>query len=338
MVIGGALARNRATALGFVGHLPRWLRFAVSKLFGLACVLMAMVIATFLVVRLIPGDPAKVVGRDRRDRGHFELIRHQLGLDEPLLQQFLQYLKGVFTLNLGTSFITGEPVSQVICQTVSQFPELAASSLVHRVVCGEYGVGLWAAIVTDGGAHRKLDGAFTAITGILASTAPYVSGTLLVFVFAVELKWLPVAGNAQPDAIILPALAGSIVPMATVARFARAETTRVLQEPYIQELTVPSELSHGAIYRRHVLPNVLTSTLTTAGMLSRATDGGDHHRGEPLCIAGGGDRAHHRGPGARLSRDPRRGALLGVVIVMVNSGGERLLPRVINPRSALRSP
>ena len=68
-MIGGALARNRATARGFVGHLPRWLRFAVSKLFGLACVLLAMVIATFLVVRLIPGDPAKVVGRDTRDRG-----------------------------------------------------------------------------------------------------------------------------------------------------------------------------------------------------------------------------------------------------------------------------
>ena len=137
------------------------------------------------------------------------------------------------------------PASRYVRSSVERFgqsAELAASSLDPRVVCGEHGVGLWAAIVTDGGAHRKLDGAFTAITGILASTAPYVSGTLLVFVFAVELKWLPVAGNAQPDAIILPALAVSIVPMATVARFARAETTRVLQEPYIRERTVPSEL------------------------------------------------------------------------------------------------
>lgn len=334
MVIGSAwhtIGRPRA----LFGHLPGWLRFAVSKLFGLACVLLAMVIATFLVVRLIPGDPARVVAGTHATGAALELIRHQLGLDEPLLQQFLQYLKGVFTLNLGTSFITGEPVSQVIFERFGQTAELAASSLVIVLFVGT-GVGLWAAIVTDGGAHRKLDGAFTAITGILASTAPYVSGTLLVFVFAVELKWLPVAGNAQPDAIILPALAVSIVPMATVARFARAETTRVLQEPYIRSAQA-KRLKPWTIYRRHVLPNVLTSTLTTAGIFFAQLMGGTVVVENLFALPGLGTALITAVLGHDYPVIQGVALFLGVVIVIVNAVVDLLLA-LINPRSALRSP
>ncbi|NRQ37026.1 ABC transporter permease [Nonomuraea sp. NN258] len=265
-----------ARAPGAAGGQPPWRRpwprFLLRRLGGLAGVLVTLVVVTFLMVQLIPGDPARArAGADATPQ-QVELLRHELGLDRPLPERFASYTGGLLGGDLGTSFQTGEPVAQVLATRLPFTAELAFLAIV--VVLGvAVPLGLAVAVATRGGRRPRLDTAFTFVSGLLGSTPEYVLGTLLVVVFAIWLNLLPAAGAATLSALVLPVVAIGLPGALVMARVVRREAAAVLDQDYLRTAR-GRRLPPLTLYLRHALPNLLTGTLTLGGLTLTALLGG----------------------------------------------------------------
>jgi peptide/nickel transport system permease protein len=242
-----------------------WLKFLARRGLSLVLILIGLVIATFALVRLIPGDPARAVAGMGGSISDIAKIRHELGLDVGLGQQFIDYWGNLLHGNLGMSFAYNVPVTELIEQNIGYSLQLASLSLAVIFLVAVPS-GLIAAAFTRDGRHRKGELAFTSLTSVLGSLPEYLAGTFLAFVFAVTLRWLPVAGIDGPQSLILPVLAISIRPTAIIARIVRVEALNVLAMDYMRTAR-SKRLPVRLIYLRHALPNVLTAALTVGGLL-----------------------------------------------------------------------
>ncbi|MDV6277779.1 ABC transporter permease [Rhodococcus erythropolis] len=242
-----------------------WLRFVARRLAGVAAVLMVLVVLTFGMIQLIPGDPARAVAGQDASPAQIAEIRRQLGLDQSLFARFGDYVSGLLHGNLGTSFQTGEQVSQIVADRLVFTVELALPAVLI-VLLVAVPLGMVVAIATHNGRRRPLDNGFTVATSVAGAIPEYIVGTALVLVFAVLLGLLPAAGAASGAALILPVLAVALGPSCTLARIVRRETTAVLGTDYSRTAR-GRRLPPLRRYARHALPNLLTSTLTIGGLL-----------------------------------------------------------------------
>lgn len=311
----------------------QWVRFLVRRLFSLVLVLLALAIASFLMVRLIPGDPALVVGGLTATADQIRIIRHQLGIDVPMQQQFINYWVNLAHGNLGTSFLTHQPVTEVIAQRISSSVQLAASSLA-LVMLFSIPAGLISGALTREGRHKRFEVALTGATSVVGSVPEYLAGTFLAFLFAVEFRLLPVAGSEGLQSLVLPTLAISLRPMAILTRLVRVETLNVLSMDYMRTAR-SKRLPARLIYVRHALPNVVTAALAIGGILFAGIIGGAVVVENVFARPGLGTAL----VGAVLSRDYPviQGIILvlGIIVVCVNATVDILLA-VVDPRSITR--
>jgi peptide/nickel transport system permease protein len=249
-----------------------WTRFLLRRLVGLVGVLVTLVVGTFAMVQLIPGDPAVQVAGPDAGPDHIALVRHDLGLDQPVATQFQHYISGLLHGDLGTSFATSEPVSQVIATRLPFTAQIALFAIV-LVLLISVPLGMAIAVACRGGRRRWLDTSFTAATGLGGAVPEYVLGTLLVVVFAIQLGWLPASGADNMDALILPVAAISLGPICALSRIVRRETATVLDQDYMRTAR-GRRLPALRLYRRHALPNLMTSTLTVGGLILAGLLGG----------------------------------------------------------------
>jgi len=249
-----------------------WLAFIVRRAAFLVVSVLALALATFLMLQLIPGDPVtRIAGEDATPQS-IEQLRRELGLDRPLWEQFTAYMGNLLTGDLGTSFQNGRPVGEIIADRLPVTATLAACS-VALVLLISVPAGILIGSMTRGGRHRATESSFVTSTGIAAAIPDFVAGTLLALVFGVALRWLPVGGVGTAAAFVLPVIALSIRPVAVLSRIIRMETLNVLSLEYIR--TAESKrLPPMRIYRTHVLPNVLTAALTVTGLLLGGLIGG----------------------------------------------------------------
>jgi len=249
-----------------------WVRFGLRRLGGLLLSFAVLTIVTFLIVPLIPGDPAAVAAGDGASAAQIDRMRQELGLEQPLLIQFVDYFRGIITLDLGTSFISGEEVSHVI---FSRFPFTAQIALLAIVLVLVIAVpaGMGVAILTRGGRLPWLDHGFNVVTGFIYAVPQYVMGTLLVVVFAVTLGWFPAAGAATLDSLVLPTAGLMFGPACVIARVVRRETAVVLDKDYVRTAR-GWRLGAARTHLRYVLPNLITTTLTLSGLILAAQLGG----------------------------------------------------------------
>jgi peptide/nickel transport system permease protein len=250
---------------------PPALRFLLRRLGALLLVVWVVEIATFLMVRVMPGDPARQVLGPHASAQAVAELRHQLGLDQPLLQQYLHYTANVFRLDFGTSFYTHLPVSSELSSRIGPELELIGVAVAIILVLG-IGGGLLVGALTHDGRHRFVERGFVTFTGILGSIPGYVAATVLALVFAVTWKLFPVAGDSPADAVILPALSIALPQSALMARIVRVETLNVLAQNYVRSAR-SKRLGPLTIYGRYVLPNVLTAALTLGGTIFTASVG-----------------------------------------------------------------
>ncbi|MGW2939506.1 ABC transporter permease [Streptomyces sp. NPDC001156] len=242
-----------------------WARFLIRRVVRLAISLFVVITASFLLVHLVPGDPVRSALGITADPAVVAARRAQLGLDKSLLTQYLHYLGGVFTGNLGTSITSGDPVSSVITTRLPATAELAGGAFLLTALVA-VPVGMWVAAATYGGRRRGADLAFTSVTGICTTVPDFLIGVGLVFVFAVTLPWLPPAGADTPASYLLPVLALALGPSCQLARIIRTETARVLGQDHLR-VARSKRLPARLLYLRHALPNVLTAGLTVGGIL-----------------------------------------------------------------------
>jgi peptide/nickel transport system permease protein len=307
-----------------------WVRFIGQRLAGLFAVLVALTIATFMMVRLIPGDPAENLAGPNTTGAELEELRRSLLLDRPLPEQFIHYVQNLLSGDLGTSYLTRQPVSEIIADRLPQSAQMAVLALILVLVSAIL-LGLIAGAVTQGGRRRKTELGFTAVTSVVGSVPEFLAGTFLAFIFAVSLGLLPVAGADGWQGLVLPVLALSLRPIAVLSRIVRVETLNVLAQDYIRTAR-SKRLPAPLIYLRHILPNVLTAALTIGGVLFAGLIGGGVVVEAVFARAGVGTALVN----AVLSRDYPvvQGImlLLGAAVVVINAIVDVVLG-LIDPRS-----
>ncbi len=312
----------------------RWGVFFFRRLARLVVVLLVLVVVTFGMVRLVPGDPARKVVGLSADEGAYERTRERMHLDEPLPEQLGAYVADLVHLDLGQSFRTDEPVTTVIADRVGPTAQITLFAVVLVLV-----VSIPLGMVVGGLTYAPrpwLENGFTAVTGTLSGIPHYLTATFLTFVFAVALDWLPVAGNGPLKYAVLPAVAMSVRPIALLSRVVRVETVNVLGEDYMRTARA-KRLPRRTLHGRHVLPNVMTPTLTITGALVASLISGAVIVEQVFA---------RTGLGSALVTSVLIGdypvvqgitLLLGAVVVVVNTGVD-LAVALVDPRSVAVQP
>jgi peptide/nickel transport system permease protein len=249
-----------------------WPRYLLGRLIAVVALVVILLLITFLVVHIVPGDPARNVVGINGSAAQVQRVRLELGLTQPLTTQFVNYLGHLAQGNLGTSFITGQPVTVMIEQRLPVTAELASLALVIVLVIG-LPLGILAGALQRRGRPRAAGPLFTAGTSLGGAMPEYIVGTALIFGVALTLRLLPVQGGSSPQHIILPAITVAFAPTAVFARLVRNETSAVLGQEYIMA-ALSKRLPTWRLYVTHVLPNVVTSTLTLGGLILVALLGG----------------------------------------------------------------
>lgn len=242
-----------------------WVSFAFRRLGRFAISVAVLITAAFAMIRLIPGDPVRAALGPQVSQAIVDAQRAALGLNLPLPEQYARFIVNLFSGDLGVSLSTRQPVIQIIGDRLPSTAQLAVIAFVFTLVIA-IPAGIAIAVATRDGRRRPVELGFSSATGVVAAVPDFLIAVGLVFVFAVSLKLVSVAGKSDASSFILPVLALSAGAIAILARLVRVEMTRTLQEEYIR--TAQSKrLTARVVYLRHALPNVLTSTLTIAGLL-----------------------------------------------------------------------
>src|SRR4051794_28768678 len=177
------------------------LRFVLRRLVQAVPILVGVSIAVFLMLHLIPGDPAQMLAGQDATPADIETVRHALHLDQPLWQQYLGFAGRILTGDLGNSFRTGRPVASEIGGRYLNTLALGGAALCWAVL-----LGVLTGVVSAVRRFSLLDDAALLATTLGISPPPFFLGLLLMLVFAVWLGWLPIAGNDTWSSIILPAV------------------------------------------------------------------------------------------------------------------------------------
>ncbi|MDT0345927.1 ABC transporter permease [Streptomyces litchfieldiae] len=222
----------------------------------------------FLILRLIPGDPATTLAGPDAPPGTVEAIRAQLGLDQPVLTQYLDWLGSLLTGDLGPSYTIGGDVAELIGNGFGATVELAVGALLLVVA-----LGLALGILGATARSRPVRAAVRILTTTALSVPPFVTGVVLVLTFAVALRWLPAGGHLSvleaPDLgaqyLLLPSVCLSLPSAAVLGRYLKDGLERALDEDYVRTATALG-VSRRRIVWRHALPNALPPAVTVLGM------------------------------------------------------------------------
>ncbi len=237
--------------------------YLLRRLAGLLPVLFAAVVLTFIANRFVPGDPITIMLGDQGGNVTLERkLRAEYGLDRPVAVQFVDYITGMARGDFGLSFrYPGVPVTQVIKDSLWISPLLAVSALALAIPIG-ISLGIVAAL-------RRNTWADTGIILVLVvglSIPNFALAAFFVWVFALKLGWLPVAGWTSWSHAILPVVVLAIPAAAYLARLARTFMLEVLQQDYVRTARAKG-LSERLVVWRHGLRNVLVPILTVCGLI-----------------------------------------------------------------------
>ena len=248
------------------------LRFLMQRLLALVPVLFTVAVIVFLLLRLTPGDPAAVIAGNNATNEDIDRIREQLGLTQPLITQFMIWLGHVMQGDLGYSFYLNRPVTELIAQRIEPTMSLAAGTMVLAVLIA-VPLGTIAAWRMGGWLDHLLSG--FAVAGF--SVPVFVIGYVLIYIFAVELQWLPVQGYRRlfgassqgvgPWAmqLVLPWCSLATIYVALIARVTRASVSEALTEDYIRTARAKG-LTERMVLLRHALANAAVPIVTVVGI------------------------------------------------------------------------
>lgn len=238
--------------------------FALRRALSTVPVLAGIIAVTFIVLFLVPGDPAVAMAGPRASAEDLARIRVQLELDQPLARRFTVYVGRLLRGDLGISFVHDNlPVATLIREKLPVTMALSGLAILVSIVVG-LGAGMLAAVYRGHWFDRLV--VVLSVGGI--STPVFFSGLLLYYVFAVKLRWLAgSAGAVDADwrALILPAVTLGLRSGAFLARVVRASLVEVLSEDYIRT-AMAKGIPARRILWRHALPNALVPVITVVAL------------------------------------------------------------------------
>ena len=263
-------------------------RFAVRRLLQLVPILAGLSILVFLFVRALPGDPARALLNENATTEQIAQVRETLGLDRPLHEQYLSYVRQLAKGDLGQSISTRRPVAEEIGKRFPATVELTAAALVFAI-----GIGIPLGFLAARRFRSRTDHLSMAGSLVGISVPVFVLAPILKYVFAEKLGWLPTIGRldlvrtldhptgfytldalvagdlaAFGDALqhlLLPAVALGTIPLAIVTRITRAAVLEVVNEDYVRTARAKG-LRAAVVNRRHVLRNAMLPITTVIGL------------------------------------------------------------------------
>jgi peptide/nickel transport system permease protein len=236
------------------------LQLIISRLASAAVVIFGVLCLVFFLIHLVPGDPVEVMLGESARPADREALRASLGLDQPLLTQFSQYLGNVVQLDFGTSLHSKRPIVDILAERLPATFELATAALFVAVLIA-FPLGVMAAVRKDTG----WDHGAMAVSLIGVSIPNFLMGPLLILFFAVGLGWFPVSGREGFSSLILPAITLGTAMAAILSRMVRATLLEVLDEDYIRTARAKG-LSPRIVIWRHALRNALLPVITLLGL------------------------------------------------------------------------
>ena len=232
----------------------------INKLSGIAVVIFGVLLLTFLLIHLVPGDPVEVMLGESATQVDRLQLRTELGLDQPLIQQFATYITKISQGDFGQSIHSKTSITILIKTRYPATLKLAALALLIGLTIG-VPLGIYAALKED---HWQ-DFIVTLISVRLSAMPAFWLGPILMLVFAVYLGWLPVSGMESNISIILPALTLGLGLSAILTRMTRTSLLEVLSDDYIRTARAKG-LKESTVIGRHALRAALLPIITIVGL------------------------------------------------------------------------
>jgi peptide/nickel transport system permease protein len=246
--------------------------FTVRRLIQSIVVLLLVTIIVFVAMRLLPGDPIRMLITASEESSYTEeqmaLLRHENGLDRPLAVQYFSWVGGIFRGDLGTSILERLPVTNEIFKRLPITFHLGILAFIIGLVLG-IPLGVISAIRRG----KWLDTVVTTLSNLGITVPQFWLGILLVYFFGLTLQWLPVMGYTSPfedfwlstRQVILPVVCLAVFPIASTVRQTRSSMLEVMRQDYIRTAWSKG-LEEKLIIFRHALKNGLIPIITLAGM------------------------------------------------------------------------
>lgn len=242
-------------------------RYALKRLLLAIPTLLAMLTAVFVLVRLVPGDPAAVMLGDQASAEALQALRAKLGLDLPVWEQYLHFMRDMLSGNFGYSLASGHTVLHEVGLVLPWTLQLTLAAVAIGIVFG-LPLGIWASVRRN--AWPDYLGRVLSLTGL--SFPAFVSGILMLLVFAIQLGWFPVIGTtaaggwaAQLRGLVLPAFNLGLIMTAYVMRVTRSSMLGVMGEDYVRTARAKGVRPLRLILR-HGLRNALIPIVTVVGL------------------------------------------------------------------------
>lgn len=232
----------------------------IKRLSGLFIVIFGVLLLTFLLIHVVPGDPVEVMLGDSATQADRSQLRSELGLEQPLAQQFAIYLTKIAQGDFGQSIHTKTPIANLIKTRYPATLKLAALALLIGLAVG-VPLGIYAALK----AGQWQDLVVTLLSVRLSAMPAFWLGPILMLVFAVYFGWFPVSGMESNTSIILPALTLGLGLSAILTRMTRTSLLEVLNDDYIRTARAKG-LSESSVILRHALRAALLPIITIVGL------------------------------------------------------------------------
>ncbi|MDQ3695683.1 MAG: ABC transporter permease [Chloroflexota bacterium] len=234
--------------------------YAARRIVLLIPTLIGVSLLIFGVMKLIPGDPAEIVGGMDASDTDLEAIRRRLGLDQPLHVQYLTFVGGALRGDFGESTRSHRPVTDELRHRLPETVKLAVVSMVIATMAGVM-LGIFAALRP----YSLWDNALMAVAISGVSTPVFWLGLMLILLFSVQLRWLPTSGSGGPQHLVLPAITLAAGSSAIIARQMRADLIEVMHFDYIRTARAKG-LAQRLVVGRHAIRNALIPTVTVVGL------------------------------------------------------------------------
>lgn len=243
------------------------LQYIGRRLLALIPVLIVVGVIVFTIIHLTPGDPASVILGESATQEEVDQLRQALGLDQPLMSQFITWIGQVATGNLGTSVFSGEPVAQTIIDRLGPTVSLAIVACMVSLC-----IAIPTALLAVWKRDSVLDPAFMSVTLLGVSIPNFWLALLLILLFAVVLRWLPVAGYVPISEgvwpwlshLILPAVVLSVQQAGIISRMLRDGMLDIMHQDYIRTARAKG-LKERVVLIKHTLCNAMIPTTTVIG-------------------------------------------------------------------------
>ena len=235
-------------------------RYVLKRLVMLIPVLIGVTFLVYFIISLSPGDTAAMLAGEDADAATIEALRHELGLDQPVIVQYAKYMLNLLQGDMGNSYKTGRPVTNMI---VSCFPNTAKLAFWSILVA--VGIALPIGVISATKQYSMFDNVGMVVALIGVATPNFWLGLMMVILFSLNLGWLPSGGNKGWSSYIMPAITLGTGDAALITRMTRSSMLEVIRADYIRTARAKGVPENKVVYQ-HALRNALIPVVTAIGL------------------------------------------------------------------------